>query len=241
MGIVDNSCRCCDCLNGQMHGFNLAKLQDVSSFTVKFSRAFQASASNPAKPGMSARCRFKQPASGDTTPGQWCCMATNSWLGFTNDVTANVSPLDYGVEQCNAYTGNQNPEGINFWGVNYHFKEYHRCVTPSAHHVCGENVQAIKSKKQDIGHLPYFDQNDLGQYAGFTVLVNSFYTQNTDLSGYTAHADKLGNSMKPGCLKAIADQMGGIHKQHVLTANDCAQLCDEWDICKGSTSLSTIR
>jgi hypothetical protein len=220
-----------------LHGFDLAKLQDGSSFSVKFSRTWAATADNNARPGMSGRCRF------DQNSGKWCCMATNSWMGFTADVTGNIPDFDYGDEKCYAYTGNQDPEGINFWGVNYHFKEYHRCITPAAHHVCGENVQPIKSKKQDVGHLPFFDQNDLGKYAGFTVLVNSFYTANAEVSGYTTHDGKYGLPQEDAnghdiCNEAVTAETTGsaltkATKHHLLTRTACAEHCDDFDSCKG--------
>lgn len=215
--MVDDACKCCDCKDGQKHGFNLASLKDGRKFTVRFDRTF-ANEAGGVKPGMTGTCRFKE--------GKWCCSCTNSWLGDKGDKVNNRCPHNYGDEYCYAYSGQRNPAGINFWGRDYHFKEYHRCVTPSMHHNCGENVQA-KDKSQDIGHLPYFDNNGVNQWDGFAIVNNAEELKST-LSTYTKVTDQVsqcGTSSTPS-------QVGGLNGNQVLTADTCAALCDNDVECK---------
>jgi len=219
--MVDGECKCCDCKQGVTHGLDLASLQDGRTFTVRFNRSFKNKASNLVKPGMTGTCRFDQAAK------KWCCACTNSWLGDNGKEVANRCPYNYGDEFCYAYNGNRNPEGINFWGHNYHFKEYHRCVTPAHHHVCGENVKADKSKSQDIGHLPYFDNNALNQWDGFAI-VNNALALTDNSAKYTRS-----NNVRLGCARSQPDQVGGIGGHQVLSASDCAALCDHTSNCAG--------
>jgi hypothetical protein len=213
--MIDGSCKCCDCKEGQTHGFDLASLKDGRTFTVRFDRAFTTDAGN-VKPGMTGNCRFFE--------DKWCCSCTNSYLGPLGDKTANRCPYTYGQEFCYAYTGTQNPQGVNFWGRNYHFKEYHRCVTPSMHHNCGEGIQA--GVGQDIGHLPYFDNNGEYQNDGFAI-VNNAEQVTSSLGTYT-----LSNDKQSICANTGSPQVGGLHGNQVLAADTCAKLCDEHDGCK---------
>jgi hypothetical protein len=215
--MVDGACKCCDCKQGAKHGFDLASLKDGRTFTVRFDRAFNTDADN-VKPGMTGNCRF--------SGGKWCCSCTNSWLGAKGDKTANRCPYTYGQEFCNAYTGSRNPQGINFWGRNYHFKEYHRCVTPSMHHNCGEGVKADAAVGQDIGHLPFFDNNGVDQNDGFAIVNNAQELVST-LDTYTKSAGQMSV-----CANSGSPQVGGLNGNQVLSADTCAGLCDAASDCK---------
>jgi hypothetical protein len=119
---------------------------------------------------------------------------------------------------------------------------------PPLHHARGaprlrRERAANQIKKQDVGHLPFFDQNDLGKYAGFTVLVNSFYTANAEVSGYTTHDGNYGLPQEDAnghdiCNEAVTAETTGsaltkATKHHLLTRTACAEHCDDFDSCKG--------
>jgi hypothetical protein len=227
--VVDGHCKCCDCLDGQIHGFDMDTLKDGRKFTVRFSENFN-DAADTVKAGMTGTCRY--------VAGEWCCACTNSWLGKSGASSAHQclsGGMQYGDESCHAYDGAHvglaGRDGINFWGKNFHFKEYHRCVVPEVHHTCGEFVNPDPDLAQDIGHLPYFDNNDRESWDGFTI-VNNANTLADQLSDYTEH-----DGWTSICPRARDDQMGGLQNRHTLSRDDCAVLCNHNANCAGFTFI----
>ena len=99
------------------------------------------------------------------------------------------------------------------------------------HHNCGEGVTA--GAGQDIGHLPYFDNNGVDQDDGFAIVNNAQQLVST-LGTYDAS-----NNKQSICASTGNPQVGGLGGDQVLSRDTCAALCDNKVDCKAFAYTSS--